>query len=177
MKGEGRCKGRMKGEGRCNNQPLITIRQHMDLFGVIDDALLVYLGPTKGDQDGSKHTDHPWHIYSVPDKPEICPCIAFAEYLMSNPMVLDGECKVFDGASQYERYNNIMRDIVRSDEYCDAFKKLGLSPDHFGTHSIRKGAITHAACGTTVSITWRTCHERFSGRRGLFRQLGIGRGS
>jgi hypothetical protein len=154
-----------------------VVNQHMDLFGVIDDALLVYLGPTKGDQDGSKHTDHPWHIYSVPDKPEICPCIAFAEYLMSNPMVLDGECKVFDGASQYERYNNIMRDIVRSDEYCDAFKKLGLSPDHFGTHSIRKGAITHAACGTTVSITWRTCHERFSGRRGLFRQLGIGRGS
>ncbi len=124
-----------------------VVNQHMDLFGVIDDALLVYLGPTKGDQDGSKHTDHPWHIYSVPDKPEICPCIAFAEYLMSNPMVLDGECKVFDGASQYERYNNIMRDIVRSDEYCDAFKKLGLSPDHFGTHSIRKGAITHAAYG------------------------------
>ena len=34
---------------------------------------------------------------------------------------------------------------------------------------------THKSrCG---EITWRTCHERFSGRRGLFRQLGIGRGS
>jgi hypothetical protein len=44
-----------------------------------------------------------------------------------------------------------MRDIVRSEEHCDTFVSLGLKPEYFGTHSIRKGAITHAACGVTVS--------------------------
>lgn len=44
-----------------------------------------------------------------------------------------------------------MRDIVRSDEHRDTFISLGLKPEYFGTHSIRKGAITHAACGVTVS--------------------------
>jgi hypothetical protein len=44
-----------------------------------------------------------------------------------------------------------MRDIVRSDEHADTFVRLGLKPEYFGTHSICKGAITHAACGVTVS--------------------------
>ena len=39
-----------------------VVDQHIDLFGVYNDALLVHLGPSKGDQDGSKHADHPWHI-------------------------------------------------------------------------------------------------------------------
>ena len=32
---------------------------HLNLFGIFDDALLVHVGPTKGDQDGMKHIDHP----------------------------------------------------------------------------------------------------------------------
>ena len=59
--------------------------------------------------------------------------------------------KLFEGASQYERFNNIMREIVRSDEHCAKFISLGLNPEHFGTHSIRKGAITHASTGITSS--------------------------
>ncbi|KAL3771963.1 hypothetical protein ACHAWO_007240 [Cyclotella atomus] len=44
-----------------------------------------------------------------------------------------------------------MRDIFRSEEHCDTFISLGLKPEYFGTHLIRKEAITHAACGLTVS--------------------------
>jgi len=44
-----------------------------------------------------------------------------------------------------------MRDIVRSDEHSAKFASLGLNPEHFGTHSIRKGAITHASTGVTTS--------------------------
>lgn len=58
---------------------------------------------------------------------------------------------MFDGPAQYNRFNSLMRDIVRSEEHCDTFVSLGLKPEYFGTHSIRKGAITHAACGVTVS--------------------------
>jgi hypothetical protein len=55
-----------------------VVDQHIDLFGVYNDALLVHLGLSKGDQDGSKHADHPWHIYSVPQEPAICPVLAFS---------------------------------------------------------------------------------------------------
>lgn len=58
---------------------------------------------------------------------------------------------MFEGASQYDRFNTIMRDIVRSDEHCETFVNLGLKPEFFGSHSLRKGAITYAACGVTVS--------------------------
>jgi hypothetical protein len=33
--------------------------QHMDLFGVYEDDLLVHMGPSKGDQDGTEHAAHP----------------------------------------------------------------------------------------------------------------------
>ncbi len=61
-----------------------------------------------------KHVDHPWHIYSIPEEPAISPCLAFGKYLMTHPCVLS-ECAVFDQASQYERFNNVMRDIVQSE--------------------------------------------------------------
>ena len=79
-----------------------VVDQHMDLLGVYEDALLVHMGPSKGDQDGTKHADHPWHLYSVPEEPAICPCLAFIKFLLNNPLVLNGKCKVFDGASQYK---------------------------------------------------------------------------
>lgn len=40
-----------------------VVSQHIDLFGIYKDALLVRMGPSKGDQDGTKHTEHRWHIY------------------------------------------------------------------------------------------------------------------
>jgi len=51
--------------------------QHMVLFGVKEDALLVHMELLKGDQDGTKHADHPWHLCPVPEEPAICPCLAF----------------------------------------------------------------------------------------------------
>jgi hypothetical protein len=53
------------------------VNSHIDLFGLHNDALLVQVGKTKGDQDGTKHVDHPFHKYSVPENPVICPVLAF----------------------------------------------------------------------------------------------------
>ncbi len=124
-----------------------AVNSHIDLFGIFDDALLVYLGPSKGDQEGTKHIDHPWHLYTVPENPAICPVLAFAKYLMCHPQILNGKCKIFDGSSQYERMNAVLKEVVRSDDHYEEFSKLGLQPEYFGTHSIRKGSITHGACG------------------------------
>ena len=124
-----------------------AVNSHMDLFGIFDDALLVYLGPSKGDQEGTKHSDHPWNLYTVPENPAICPVLAFAKYLMCHPQILNGKCKIFDGSSQYKRMNAVLKEVVRSDDHYEEFSKLGLQPEYFGTHSIRKGSITHGACG------------------------------
>ena len=109
----------------------------IDLFGVWEDALLVDMGLSKGDQNGTKYAVHPWHLYSVPEEPAICPSLAFGKY------DLNGGCKVFDGASQYERFYTIMMHIVRSDELIDTFVSLGFKAEYFDTHSIHKVAVTH----------------------------------
>ena len=79
-----------------------VVDQHMDLFGVYEDALLVHMGPSKGDQDETKHMAHPGHLYSVPEEPAICPYLAFIKFLLNNPLVLNRKCMIFDGASQYK---------------------------------------------------------------------------
>jgi hypothetical protein len=48
----------------------------------------------------------------VPEEPAICPCLAFIKFLLNNPLVLNGKCKIFDDASQYEQVNTMLRDIV-----------------------------------------------------------------
>ena len=70
---------------------------------------------------------------------------------MIHPHLLNGEWKVFDVASQYKTRNNIMRDVVRSKSPCNTFVSLDLKPEHIGTHSICKSAITHGECGVTTS--------------------------
>ena len=70
---------------------------------------------------------------------------------MANPTILNGNCPLFEGTSQYERFNKIFINIVKSPEHCDTFAALGMPPEDFGTHSIRKGAVTSVATGTTSS--------------------------
>ena len=66
----------------------------------------------KGDQDRTKHAAHLWHLNSVPEEPAICWCLAFIKFLLNNPLVLNGKCKIFDGASQYKWFTTMLRDIV-----------------------------------------------------------------
>jgi hypothetical protein len=129
----------------------MVINANIDLVGMYNDSLCFQVGPSKGDQEGSKHQDHPFHVYSVPQNPAICPVLAFCKHLLCNPRILSGKCKLFDGANQYERFNNILRGIVTSDEHRQALIDLQMPPNYFGTHSLRKGAVTHVACGTTSS--------------------------
>ena len=122
----------------------------IDLVSFTEDALLFNMGVTKTDQEGVKNVDHPWHVYSCPEYPEICAHLAVARLIMANPEILNGQTKLFDGKSQYERFNGLFRRIVSSDEHRGDFASLGISPEDFGTHSIRKGAATHVATGSTA---------------------------
>ena len=40
-----------------------------------NDSLVFYFAKTKGDQSGEKSGD-PWHVYSNPKNPELCPILA-----------------------------------------------------------------------------------------------------
>ena len=52
-----------------------------------NDALLFYFAKSKGDQVGAR-SDHPWHVYSNPKHPELCPVLALAEFVLCNPSIL-----------------------------------------------------------------------------------------
>ena len=56
----------------------------------------------------------------------------------------------FQGSGQYERFNIIFLEIVGHPKYRQIFITLGMPPEDFGTHSIRKGAVTFGATGCTT---------------------------
>ena len=120
-----------------------VVTSNIELVGVWNDALCFQVGVTKTDQEGSKHVDHPFHVYSCPENPVICPVLALSKHLLCNPRILRGKCKLFEGSNQYERFNSILRSIVQSDEYRNEFIDFGVHPKYFGTHSMRKGTASH----------------------------------
>ena len=123
----------------------------IDIVKIEEDAMLFDIGKTKTDQEGSKNIDHPWHVFSNPEMPYICCVLAMARHLICNPTILNGRCNLFEGSSQYDRFNRIFIDVISDPEYRETFTGLGIPPEHFGTHSIRKGAVTHVATGSTSS--------------------------
>jgi hypothetical protein len=46
-----------------------------------NDAIMIDMGKTKTDQDGTKNIDHPWHLYANNHCPYICPVLAIARHL------------------------------------------------------------------------------------------------
>jgi hypothetical protein len=63
----------------------------------MNDALRCNPGPSKTDQEGTKHQDHPFHLYSVAKNPTICVVTAMCCYLICNLMILNGGVKLFEG--------------------------------------------------------------------------------
>ena len=109
------------------------------------------MGIMKIYQEGTKSVNYPWHMYSCPKFPEICAPLAFARHIMASPTILKGRVQLFESNSQYDRFNTIFRGIVSGPEHCEEFVSLGMTPGDFGTHSIRKGTVTHVSTGSTAS--------------------------
>ena len=86
----------------------------------------MYLLSSKGDQEGTKHIDHPWHLHTVSTKLIMCLVPAFEKYLMCHPEILNGEHKMFDGSSTYEWMNTVLKDVVHAKEHYKEFAKLSL---------------------------------------------------
>ena len=118
-----------------------------------NDSLLFYFGKSKSDQEGDR-SGHPWHVYSNPNEPELCPVLALSKYLLSNPSLLlknneGGGGKLFPGNYQYDRFMKIFHKVIYDNK--ETFRALGVEEKSLGSHSCRKGAITLCSSGCTVS--------------------------
>ena len=68
---------------RADNVVDISV-EHIEWLG---DSLIFHFATTKTDQSGEKQRI-PWHVYSNPMKPHICPVLAFSKYVLTHPGVL-----------------------------------------------------------------------------------------
>ena len=112
------------------------------------DSLIFFFGKSKRNQTG-EDADRPFHVYSNPENPEVCPVLALATYLVAYPDVLRTRGLLFPGSSQYSRFLKTFHATIEKHE--DEFKSLGVSKGDLGSHSCRKGAITLVTTGCTVS--------------------------
>ena len=78
------------------------------------------------------------------------PFLSMACHLICNPIILNGQCNLFEGSGQYERFNRIFLEILGHPKYRQIFIAFRMPPEEFGTHSIRKGAVTFVATGCTT---------------------------
>ena len=92
-----------------------------------NDAMLVDVGKTKTDQEGTRNIDHPWHLYGNTEHPYICCFLALGRHLISNPNILAGKCAIFEGSGQDDIYNQILFDLVSDARFWDQFVSLGMT--------------------------------------------------
>ena len=112
------------------------------------DCLVFFFGKTKGDQTG-ENSNSPWHVYSNPFEPSLCPVVALGKYLLSNPDLIKSDGPLFPGNDQYNRFIKIFNKVIEDNQ--DEFRLLGVDDKSLGSHSTRKGAITVVSTGCTVS--------------------------
>ena len=103
---------------------------------------------SKGDQEGV-NLNEPWHLYSNPFNPFICPILALIRYVCYSPSVLNGSCKLFASTGPYQRHLKLLCRILEANE--STFEGMGVDIDDTGSHSARKGSATSCSTGCTVS--------------------------
>jgi hypothetical protein len=107
-----------------------------------NDCLLLTLPKHKGDQEGTNVS--PKHIYANPFKPEICPILSLAICVFStNVFHRNGsDWCLFSGGSLEGKFSHWLQTTLKKD--AEELKLLRSMVDELGTHSFRKGAVTHS---------------------------------
>jgi hypothetical protein len=134
---------------------------HINHIGWDNDSLLFYFPISKSNQ-GGENSHVPWHVYSNPFCPHLCPVLTLAKYLFSQTGIISAGELLFPGKHQYDRFIKIFRKVIETHE--GEFRQLGIEVGDLGSHSTRKGAITFVSSGCTVpppppmaSICLRAC--------------------
>ena len=98
------------------------VDMHVNHIYWISDSLIYYIVPLKGNQTVDRAND-PWHVYSNPKNPNICPVLAMAKYFLSHPDILTTNSNLFPGNHQYEIFLNIFNRIINNN--LEEFQSLG----------------------------------------------------
>ena len=89
------------------------VNMHVQHTQWILGSLINYFGTLKGNQTGDRSND-PWHVYSNPKNPTICPVLALDKYFFSHPDILTTDSKLFPSNHQYEIFLNIFHRIINN---------------------------------------------------------------
>ncbi|ETP24222.1 hypothetical protein F441_02737 [Phytophthora nicotianae CJ01A1] len=121
------------------------------------DALCVYFAHQKNDQEGRRPRD-PRHIYANPLRPAICPVLALAIFWATSSF--DGSDRLFPGSNQYDRFRKCLQRLLDRDCVAEELHRRGVDRDEHDTHSMRKGAATYCASGSTACPSSTAVHLR-----------------
>jgi hypothetical protein len=125
------------------------------------DALRIDFGITKTNQSGDKPETR--LLLTNLALPFICPVTNLALYLAT----LSGNAKdnelLFEGGQQASHFQKTLRSAIESEELKCTMQTLGLLPEDYGAHSIRKGAGTYLSNGGTCGPTYTSICIRMGG--------------
>ena len=124
------------------------VNMHINHVQWHEDAMLFFFGKSKGNQGGDR-ADKPWHVYSNPQMPFLCPVLAMAKYTLTHPDLFHDSCPLFPGLSQYSRFVKFFHKLLNDN--AEVFERMGVKKGDIGSHSVRKGSITLVSSGCTVS--------------------------
>jgi len=129
------------------------------------DAIKIEFGISKANQEGERDE---WRlIFANPLKPVICPVVSLAIYLSTVSHRFSPEDRLFQGGDPSDRFQKALQKALKSEFLRDILIELGLKPSDIGAHSIRKGAATELANGSTCSPSYPSICLRFGWSLGV----------
>ncbi|ETK72455.1 hypothetical protein F441_20896 [Phytophthora nicotianae CJ01A1] len=111
----------------------------------------------KYDQGNDRPRD-PRHVYANPLQPSVCPILALAIYWATSTFDVDN--RLFPGSDQYDRFRKRLYRLLEDEMVSVELKRRGVNPSDLGTHSMRKGAATYCASGSTACPSSTAVHLR-----------------
>lgn len=115
-----------------------------------EDHLAIVFAKQKNDQEG-ENVDYR-AVYANPRRPQVCPVLALAIYFACTSFTdIDASSPLFAGGkdSQASRFSQHMHRLFNSEDMKKHLESNQVDANDLGTHSLRKGAATYCASGST----------------------------
>ena len=103
-----------------------------------EDALTIYIGKMKNDQEGSK--GYARHVYANPNDPMACPVLSLAILVFSRGYSRDGSVRYIFGETAKDRFSSWLSSTLK--KFAESILALGIIICEIGSHSFRKGVAT-----------------------------------
>mmetsp|Transcript_16838 Transcript_16838/g.28163 ORF Transcript_16838/g.28163 Transcript_16838/m.28163 type:complete len:455 (-) Transcript_16838:169-1533(-) len=120
------------------------LARNVSVFGMMydhiwweDDCIVVVFVTQKNDKEAI-HSP-PKHVYANPEKPELCPLLAFAIYLFTTGYRREDSKRTVFGTESKSLFGDWLKRVMRNVQVAEDLLILGMKVIEIGTHSFRKG--------------------------------------